>query len=464
MRLFKTLRARFALWTAGMLFIILLIFGVLVYGNMARGLVAAIDDTLTLNASQAVLGLNAENGQLSSLQGFVQNLEGVDVSESGFTIRVLDTKGQILQEVGAYRSLPIPYDNLTRALQGKPNFVTLLLPTKDHKLRVYSAPITENTQPIGVIQVAHSLDEVNETLEKLLTTLIFSIPLLAIATALSGYFLAGRALSPIDNITRTAHQISSTKDLSARLNMPANDDEVGRLSATFDTMLAQLEDAFRRERQFTSDASHELRTPLAAMQTILNSTMTRHRTPAEYEQALTDLSAETRRMRTLIEELLHLARRDSDHSTFNYEPVDLSLLLDDVLDSLYPLAEKKGLGFTRKIEKHIVVTGDRDALVRLFANVLGNAIKYTQTGEILVAASAKKNVCEVTIKDSGIGIAAEHLSHIFDRFYRVEHARSTEGTGLGLSIALGVARAHGGDIHVDSIIGKGTTVTVQLAI
>jgi len=207
MRLFKTLRARFALWTAGMLFIILLIFGVLVYGNMARGLLAAIDDTLTLNASQAVLGLNVENGNLSSLQGFVQNLEGVDVSESGFTIRVLDTKGQILQEVGAYHSLPIPYNSLTLALQGEPNFVTVSLPAMERKFRVYSAPITENSQTIGAIQVAHSLNEVNDTLEKLLTTLIFSVPLLAIATALSGYFLAGRALLPIDNITRTARQI-----------------------------------------------------------------------------------------------------------------------------------------------------------------------------------------------------------------------------------------------------------------
>jgi len=246
--------------------------------------------------------------------------------------------------------------------------------------------------------------------------------------------------------------------------MPSNDDEVGRLATTFDTMLAQLDDAFRRERQFTSDASHELRTPLAAMQTILNSTMTRRRTPAEYEQALTDLSAEIHRMRTLIEELLHLARRDSDHSTFNYEPVDLSLLLDDVLDSLYPLAEKKGLGFTRKIEKHIVVTGDRDALVRLFANVLGNAIKYTQTGGIIVLASTRQNLCEIVIQDSGIGISTEHLPHIFDRFYRVEHARSTEGTGLGLSIALEIARTHNGDIHIDSIVGKGTTVTIQLPV
>lgn len=464
MKLFKTLRARFALWTALLLFVILVIFGVLVYVNMARGLMATIDDTLTLNASQAVLGLNAENGQLSSLQGFVQNLEGVDVSETGFTIRVLDAQGAVLQEVGAYHSLPVPSSTIKLAQQGKANFITISLPSTDKKFRVYSAPITENSQPIGVIQVAHSLDEVSETLEKLLTILMFSIPVLAIATAIGGYFLAKRALLPVDKITRTAYQIASTKDLSARLNMPNNDDEVSRLATTFDTMLTQLEEAFRRERQFTSDASHELRTPLAAMQTILSSTMTRRRTVNEYEQALTDLSAESHRMKLLIEELLHLARRDSGNNPLNYEPIDLSQLLEDVMDSLFPLAEEKGLIFEQKIQSNIIIKGDRDTIVRMFVNIVGNAIKYTMVGSIAVQALTQNDICTVTVADTGIGIPAEHVPHIFDRFYRVEHARSTEGTGLGLSIALEIARAHGGDILIDSMVGEGTTVTVHLPV
>lgn len=463
MKRLKTIRVRFALWTASLLFVVLLVFGALVYYGMAQGLTTAIDNTLQLNATQAATGINAENASLNSLDGFVDNLEGINISESGFALRVINNKEQVLQEVGAYRTLPIPYNSFVSALQGQATFSTLIDPAGGDVMRVYLAPITQNNQVIGVIQIAHNLTMVNETLETLLTVFWLGVPLLVILTGVGSYFLAAYTLKSIDKITRTARKISA-EDLSARLNLPPTDDEVGRLAATFDSMLTRLDDGFQRERQFTADASHELRTPLATMQTILGTTLAHQRTSAEYEQALVDLTQETDRMRTLTEGLLHLARNEASLQPAEFENINLSTLLRDVTDTLRPLAEDKGLSLVCNVPDNLPLKGDSDGLIRLFVNVLGNAVKYTAQGQISVTANQySNNTIEVVITDTGIGIASKHLPHVFDRFYRVDKSRSTDGSGLGLAIALNVAYAHNGTITVDSEKGKGTSFRVQFA-
>jgi len=329
-------------------------------------------------------------------------------------------------------------------------------------VRVYTAPIVEDNQVVGAIQMAQNLNNVRQILNQLLTTLLIGGPLLVVWAGVGGYFLAARGLAPIDKITHMARRISA-EDLSARLNLPPTDDESGRLASTFDSMLARLDEAFQRERRFTADASHELRTPLAAMQTILSSTLARRRTPARYEQVLADLGEETERLHTLVESLLRLTRSDATQPVVK-ETVNLSILLTDVADSLRFLAEDKGLELTADISDNLTITGDSDALIRLFVNLLDNAIKYTEQGQITVVANPQPNgFVEVTIADTGVGIAAAHRPHIFDRFYRVDKSRTTSGTGLGLAIALSIAQAHGGAIGVKSKIGKGTVFTVQLA-
>jgi len=330
---------------------------------------------------------------------------------------------------------------------------------------VYTAPIDENNQMVGTIQVAQNLNNMEQTLNQLLITLLIGGPLLVVIAGAGGYFLAAKALAPIDKITRTARKISA-EDLSARLNLPNTDDEAGQLAATFDSMLARLDDAFRRERQFTADASHELRTPLAAMQTIISSTLARRRVPAEYEQALIDLNQETEQMRTLTEGLLHLARNEATQQPAKFECVNLSILLKDVVDSLRPMAEQKGLKLVATVpDDGLTLRGDSDGLIRLFVNLLANAIKYTEQGSITISAKPEdNNLLSVTVSDTGVGITPEHLPHIFERFYRVDQSRSTNGSGLGLAIVQNVARAHGGNVAVASKVGQGTTFTVTLSI
>jgi heavy metal sensor kinase len=454
MKRFRTLRWRFALWTTGMMLIVLILFGAFVYISMWQGLSTSIDDSIKFSTSQAIAAVNIENGQINFSDSLPES-STADLREKGFTVRILSTNGNILQSVGPYQKLMVDRNSVQNATDKISSFSTINI-NESEPIRVYTAPIVENQNIVGIIQVMQSLATLHETLDRLLLMMLISIPLLLIFTAFSGYILAARALAPIDQITRTAQKIS-TEDLSARLNLHGNDDEIGRLANTFDNMLSRLEEGFNRERQFTSDASHELRTPLAAMQAILSVTRSKQRRPEEYETAMDDLLEETSRLRALTEDLLYIARGDSQPIT-SYEKVDLSNLLIDVSESLRPLAETKGLLLKQNIPTGLNLLGNSDALIRAFVNLLDNAIKYTQQGEIVVDATKDENhVIEISISDTGRGIDQEHLAHIFDRFYRVDESRTTQGFGLGLSIVQEIVKAHKGTITVTSQIRKGTT-------
>lgn len=454
-----TLRTRFALWVAALLLAALAAFGAFVYFSLARGLASSLDDSLRLSAAQTLAALNSENGQINLSDSIPEDV-AAELRGHGLTMRIFDTRGQILQAFGSYRDLPLDPTSLAAALRQEAVFATLAAPVEGDAVRSYTTAILENGHVVGVLQILESLGGVQEALDRLLTALLLGGPLLALVAALGGYFLAARALAPIDQITRTAHRISA-EDLSRRLNLPATNDEVGRLAATFDEMLARLDEAFRRERQFTADASHELRTPLAAMQAILSVTRGQRRSAEDYEAALADLADETDRLRGLTEDLLRLARGEAQCGGAR-EQINLSTLLGDVTDSLRPLAEAKGLALTCDVADDLTLVGDGDALIRLFVNLLDNAVKYTERGGITVTGRAEANGVRVTVADTGIGIPAEHLPHVFERFYRVDKGRAERGTGLGLAIAQQITQAHGGALTVDSTPGVGTTFTVIL--
>jgi len=451
MKRLNTLRARFALWTSSLFLVILTVFGSFVYFNMSNGLSAAIDNSLTLNASQVAAGLNIDNGKVILSDSLTEDTENADLRKRGFAIRILTPQGKTLQEFGLYHDLPVTLNQ---------SFTTYKYTASDLTLRIYNQPVYDNNQFVAIVQVAQSLDDIQDTLERLFTTLLVSIPILVITAGLGGYFLASRALAPIDQITSTTRQISA-EDLSARLNIPIVNDEIGRLTQTLNDMLARLDDSFQRERQFTNDASHELRTPLTAMQAILGVIREKRRTPEEYEQAIDDLNEETDRLQTLVENLLRLARGDKQKNN-SFEEVNLSMLVKDVADSLRPLAEAKKILLNCEASENLIILGDSDELIRLFVNLLDNAIKYTEQGEISVTANCDGKNILIKVSDTGIGIRTEHISNIFERFYRVEESRTLRGAGLGLAIAKEIVNAHSGEIEVHSKIGQGTVFTVSL--
>ncbi len=457
MKWIKSIRTRFALWATAIILAFLTIFGAFVYFNLSVSLRSAVDDSLSLGADQTAASLNVDNGQIFIGEAISAQETGGDAfNQRGLTLVVLSKTHEVLEAVGPYNSLQVPVENQL----SQSTFLTLPGAVEKDSIRVFVLPILDNNMVVGWVETMLSLASVEDSLQRLLTALLLGGGVLSLLAGFAGYFLAARALAPIDEITQTAKRIS-TQDLSARLNLPDTGDEVSRLALTFDEMLARIEAGFRRERQFTADASHELRTPLTAMQAILSVTRQSKRNPSEYEQALDDLNEESDHLRGLIESLLSLARGDERQITLN-DTIDLSTLLEDVTESLRPLAEDKGLKLTFETTYIHTIQGDADSLIRLFINLLDNAIKYTESGSVRVSVNVEGNYVDVEIRDTGIGISEEHLPHIFDRFYRVEQSRSKRGIGLGLSLAQQIVTAHGGSIDVKSKPGQGTLFIVKL--
>jgi len=449
------LRARFVFWTTGLLFAALTLFGVYVYESMSRSLLESLDDALAFSASQVAATIEIEDGGLNPVEGF--GGRHADRLDHEAAIRIVSKDGRTLLQAGPNIAFPPPGFQPTA-----PAFSSFISAPTNEPVRSYILPIEDHGHPAGFIQTAQSFEDVNDTRHSLLVTLLIGVPFMAVLVGVGGHYLAARALAPIDEITKTARRISA-EELGARLKLPTTDDEVGRLASTFNGMLGRLHQSFLRERQFTADASHELRTPLAAMLAILDAVRVKRRTPEEYEVALADLAKESERLRTLTENLLRLAQT-SNPIPGSHEPTDLSMLLRDVTDSLRPLAEAKGITMKCDVAADLMVRGDNDDLIRLFVNLLENAVKYTQHGGVSVSATCLGGFAIVAVEDSGIGIPAADLPCVFDRFYRVEKSRSEGSAGLGLAIALEIVRSHGGSIDVRSEEGKGTTVEVQLAL
>jgi heavy metal sensor kinase len=457
MKWIKTIRTRFALWATALILAFLTAFGGFVYFNLSLSLHTAIDDSLSLSASQTAADLNINNGQILPLEGITPEETDSNVfSQRGLTLIVLARDGSVLQATGIYSKFRLT--QLTSDPQG--SFLSLPTSAGGDTVRIYVLPVFDNNQVVGWVQVMQSLGGVQDSLDRLLVALLLGGGILTLLAGFAGYLLAARALSPIDDITQAVRRIS-TEDLSARLNLPDTGDEISRLATTFDEMLTRIESGFKRERQFTGDASHELRTPLAAMQAILSVMREGERPIPEYRQALDDLADETNRLRGLVEDLLHLARGDQPR-TAPREQVDLSALLCDVTDSLRPLADAKGLSLNSDVSPGLVLMGDSDSLIRLFVNLLDNSIKFTECGAVMVTGRSNLDMLVVEIADTGSGIAPDHLERIFDRFYRVETASLSSGTGLGLAIARQIVQAHGGRIAVKSVLGQGTIINVQL--
>ena len=315
------------------------------------------------------------------------------------------------------------------------------------------------------VQTGLRIDQVNQTLVLFRGYLLAFAPLLLLAAAAGGFWLSRKALSPVDAITRTARNIN-VANLSDRLEKLTTNDELQRLSDTLNEMLERIEHAFIRVTQFTADASHELRTPISLMRTEAEIALRRSRGEAEYREALRHILLEAERTSGLLEELLSLARADSGRETLRIAPVDLSSIVHEVSERWQELMTTRNLTFTRAATgEEITVLGDRNALQRLLTVLLDNAAKYTPApGTVELRLETSDGSAVIRVCDSGIGIAPEEQPKIFERFYRVDKARSRDsrGAGIGLAIAQWIVQQHKGSITVQSSPGKGSTFLVEL--
>ena len=457
----RSLRTRFGIAVAVLMILALWLFGTYVYITVEHNLRRSLDDSLEVSASQAAATVTPSGSNLVLGESTPDSNSALEpLLLENYTVRYLDASGKQLGGFGPMLAYPLDLKTLQRAMSGDDQFSTVSEPKTDRDYREYTVAVESAAGTLaGYVQVMHDMQSVSEALESLLAALLLGGAVVTLAGGLAAYLLARRALAPIDTITKTARRISG-HDLSARLGLPVVDDEVGRLAFTFDEMLQRLDDSFQRERRFTADASHELRTPLAAMEAILDVVRAEPRKPAQYVEALDDLAHETARLRALVDDLLRLARGGRESTSF--EKVDLGVLVEDVVDALRPLAEGKDLSLDCAGEEDLTISGDTDSLIRLFVNLLDNALKFTQHGGVKVTVRAAGETVAVDITDTGVGIPASDLATIFERFSRGDSSRATPGSGLGLALARQIAEAHGGTLTVTSVEGEGSTFTVTL--
>jgi heavy metal sensor kinase len=457
-----TIRVRLTVWYVALLALCLVGFSAFLYFSLSRSLFAQMDRALAAEGRQ----MNAEVDVDRGPQGDELEFEGEDDElEPGVLVALYDLAGTRIFASDPNYLPPGPVGPaLTRAIEGEHTISTVTMPDGG-TWRVLTRPATYKARTVGVLQVARSQREVEATLDSLGRLLAVALPLMLVPAVAGGLFLAGRALNPIDRIVRTAETISAD-DLSQRLNVPASADELGRLVATFDRMLDRLERAFQRQRQFTADAAHELRTPLALLASQADLALARPRAASEYQAALESIRADTARLSQLLADLLVLARAEAGHEPLVSERLDLTALADDVIGAMAPLAESRGVRLAVTNAEHaVVLEADQTRLTQLLVNLLDNGIKYTPAGGMVtVSVTQRSDGPILRVADTGVGIPAEHLPHVFERFYRVDKARSQAegGAGMGLAICQWIVRAHGGDIRVESQPGLGTTFTVRL--
>jgi heavy metal sensor kinase len=452
----RTIRVRLTLFYVLLLAIALAIFSAGVYFAMRESLYSNLEDGLESRAdlvsSIVVQGdqLNVDPDQLPG--------DGGDHEEP---VRVLDASGEVVFDNS--EEAPEPEAGaVAEALRGERVYVDAS--GDDLELRYRLEPIRAEGQVIGAVEVGLPRDDVEESLEALLLIIAIAYPLTLVLATIGGLLIAGRALAPIDRVTTVARRISA-EDLSQRLDMQLPDDEVGRLARTFDEMIARLDDAFRRQRQFTADASHELRTPLTAIKGQTEVALQRERDGEEYREVLTTVNSEVDRMIRLVASLLTLARADARQIGIARDSVDLGELAGDAVAQIRPAAEAKRIGIGTTSDGAVRITADEDLVLQLVLNLLDNAVKYTpEGGRVEVVTRVANGHAELSVSDNGPGIPAEHLARVFDRFYRVDPARTHGGAGLGLSISRWIAEAHGGTIDVESAPGEGSRFTVRLPI
>lgn len=289
-------------------------------------------------------------------------------------------------------------------------------------------------------------------------------PVGVLAAVAAGYVLARGALAPIEAITATAQRISAEK-LSERITIPNPDDELGQLATTLNHAFDRLQLSINDMRQFTADAAHELRSPLAVMRTEAEVALRNSRTMDEYRKVIEVTLEETSRLSDVTDQLLALSRHDAGHCGLMDDVVPMDALLGDVAEKFKVVAAEKGLEFYVESLPQWYVQGDDIWLSQLFFNLLDNAMKYiTSPGCVRLSAEVHNDVADFIVEDTGIGIAAEHLPHLFKRFYRVDDSRNRShgGTGLGLAICKSIVDMHGGDIGVESQLSQGTRFTVTL--
>jgi two-component system OmpR family sensor kinase len=449
-----TLRARLSLLYTTLLGGILLVFGVALYGLVSVMLITQVDETLR----QTFNDIRANTTVSTTGKTSVISFPSLELT-AGVYVQAWSREGR-LQSTNLVQ-IQQPLDPV--GLQSpRPVFRHVRL--NGQHLRVLSVPLEISQRPVGTLQLATSLAIVDTTQRVLVTVLVTGSAVAMLLAGLASRISTRKALAPLEAVTETALQITRADDLSRRiLYQGPPDDEVGQLIHAFNQTLSRLENLFNTQRRFIADVGHELRTPLTV---IKGNVDLMRRMGCSDDESLESIESEVDRLTRLVGDLLLLAQAESGKLPLDRRIVELDTVLLEVLHQMRVLARNR-LNMRLGDIDQVLVCGDQDRLKQVLVNLVGNAIQYTPDGgEVIVGLGKVENQAKLTVSDTGPGIPAEDLPHVFERFYRGEKSRTRgrdgKGFGLGLSIAYWIVRNHGGRIEVDSKEGLGTTFCVWL--
>jgi len=453
------------LWYALTSTIILLAFGGMLLLVVHERLLSELDRQLRVDFETVESRVTRDSAGDLGWSGYGHDDDENDSEQSGVAdpwFEILSSKGAILLSEGPSSDwkvvLPLPLREDV--------FTAFSAETKRHiHIRVLGRSTSIAGAPI-VLRVFRSEADLRRAMAELGAVLAFGLPLAVALSAAGGYLIANRSLAPMSQIAARARQITA-ESLGGRLPVPNPYDELGQLATVFNATLARLENSFAELRRFTADASHELRTPLTALRSVGEAALRSDNGDLKsLREALSSMLEETRRLTDLVDALLLLARADTDVVGISLQKVDLAQLVTEVRDTLHVLAEEKNQRIEIKAN-HLTVRSDRELLRLALLNLVHNAIRYAGAGTVIyLQIKSQDKTVRLQVMDEGPGIALEHQKKIFERFYRVDRARSRAdgGAGLGLSIARWAIERQGGHIELESELGRGSVFRIVMPV
>lgn len=461
----RSIRFRLTVWYAGLLVALLALFGVSVYFGLARYLEWSLKDSLAKQAQQIAVSHLADVGLTGEAYVIGEIKEHYAPEINSRFVRVTRGDGSLMYVSGVPQDGSFDPTGLTLPTgTGEAQAREVHLPQGDGEVLLYTMPFVARDGSRFIVETGAPYDQVESVLHGLLLTLGLGLPVIVALSIGGGYFVMRRALEPVDALTRSAERITS-RNLNERLPIVPTGDELERLSIALNSMVARLDRAFTHIRRFSADASHELRTPLTVLRGELEGIVQEPHLTAEMREMIGSALEETERLSKIVESLLVISRLDAGEAQMERARFDFAELTEATVEQLRLLAEDKHITLMSYARQPVEVEGDRARLKQVVVNLVDNAIKYTPAGgRVEVRVTRENSYALLEVKDTGVGIPKEALPHIFERFYRVDKARSRAvgGTGLGLAIVKSICTAHGGQVNVESTENKGSCFVVQL--
>ncbi|MDH4227874.1 MAG: ATP-binding protein [Deltaproteobacteria bacterium] len=462
-----SVRSRLTAWYVALLTISLVSFGAAFFYAISTVFVSRTDAQISAVAEMMPHAIVLPSGQLNVPKRFDVILERFfGVKTSGNFIQILDSKGDIVARGSTLEGFNIPVSDETysNAVKGKETYETIK-PFGVYPIRVFSKPVMlEERGLVAIVQVGASLEGMEAVFHYMFYFFAVGIVVSVAIAAIVGAFLARKALEPVKELTLVARRITA-ENLKNRIDVKTPDDEMGRLASTFNGMITRLDRSFRQIKQFTADASHELKTPLTVMKGELEIALRGRLSNEEMQEVLKSTLEEVDRMSGIVQNLLTLARTDVESGSRRMTAVRVDELLAEKFEQTKKLAAEKGVKLEIEKAAYVLVFADVIRLGQVIYNLIDNAIKYTDKGGVVsISLTEEAGSAVLRVKDTGMGISKEHLPYIFDRFYRVDKARTggAGGVGLGLSICKEMVESFDGTIGAESEEGKGTTFTVRI--